>query len=315
MQQGKVAPEVGGFSSRVSLGNNQIGKGQADEAHRGLEFLFLDLLHETVIRLEVECGKTSYCIGAAFGSGLNTKKASVWLGFGKMLMSALKKKPQHNEDPQEALMKEVKELVDGINSNLNTTGIVAALIVTVVVPLFTTKLTYINGSEEINSSGNCTSSTESPRNQTIGPESFTCSGWWGNAYAPVLDTVVMSMMCVAFVSSILSVSLTVAISTALNMKMVGIEDKIIFIKNHSSMLVLPNALMVLSMNLIYFALPITLAYVQGQLKFIISVAIFSIALCVFLYHLLRMELWCKQHIRSRCIESITAFLDQSPCVA
>jgi hypothetical protein len=314
--QCKVGPDEVFPINGVSLVNNQFRQGMdtvksnGDGKHSGLEYLFIDMLHEIVVSLKEECSKTSrYGLTAAFGSGLNTKKASVWLGFGKMLVSALEKEPKPEEDAQEVLKKEVKELVDGINNNLNTTGIVAALIVTVVVPLFITKMTYVNSSNEKYLSENCTFTTESNHDQPIDSERSSCTVWWGDGYASVLDTVVISMMCIAFVSSILSVSLTVAISTAINMKMVGIEDKIIFIKKHSSLLVLPNVLMVLSMNLIYFALPLTLAYVHGQLKFIISAVIFFIALCGFLCQLIGMEVWCKQHIRSRCIDSITDFLN------
>ena len=74
----------------------------------------------------------------------------------------------------------------------------------------------------------------------------------GDAYAPLLETVAMGMVCVA------------------NMKTVEAKNKLFFIRNQSNILVQPNKLMVVSLNLVYFSLPLAIAYVQGQQVVIIS---------------------------------------------
>ena len=300
-----------------------------------MKHLFIDLLYDTAMCLAQECVKSS-CqgFGHAFGAGLNAQRASVWLGFGNMLKEALltlkansdpKKRTDEDNDStkcseeptlqaiktEQVLKDKVNELVGSINTNLSTTGIVAALIVTIIVPLFTTKMAYINSgsaTDTCTSSSNLSTTANFSGSPPVAAASCAASTWWGDAYASVLETIVMAMMCGAFVSAILAVSLTVAVSTAINMKMVEAKDKLFFIRNQSGILILPNILMVISLNLIYFSLPLAIAYVQGQPIFIISAIVFGLALALFLFHLIRMEAWVKRYILPRCLRSAADYL-------
>jgi hypothetical protein len=320
----------------MSISWIQVGK---DPEATHMKHLFIDLLYETAIKLTEDCVKasgTGHCI--AFGGGLNTQKASVWLGFGKVLKEVLAKiqkiessksdryqeiraemekaeesdqSGEKNKRLESVLDSEVRQLVDNINTYLNTTGIVGALIVTIIVPLFTTRMIYANadnGSAACLSNSSLQAATNLSTSSPAPAAAADCTLWWGDAYASALQMTVIAMMCGAFVSAILAVSLTVAVSSAINMKMVESMDKLFFIRNQSTILMLPNILMVLSLNLIYFSIPFAIAYVQGQTAFIIGAVIFALALALFLTYLISMEGWIKKHTLPRCLAAAAEYL-------